>query len=154
MIERLSTNARHYCVAIDTVFGTHGIELEGALAVRLKTCPPKLFQAAILQVAIRLSVIGQLVVTVIIVSFEAVALDVAAACADVAARAAVRTAVRAAVSIFKDLRESAAIIFDIMAMRHEARYSRLFRSLSYVLNPSIRTVSTHLNHHLLGVLVV
>ena len=96
-----------YCIAVGAVSGAHGIPLEDALSAYLQA-----FSTNLVQAAIRLGVVGQVAATGIVADFEPTALSVAAG---------------AAASSLDDL-GSAAITSDIMAMRHETQYSRLFRS--------------------------
>jgi urease accessory protein len=96
-----------YCVAVGTVAGAHGIPAESALSAYLQA-----FASNLVQAAIRLGVIGQQDAVAIMAGFEPLIAD---------------TARRAAASDLDDL-GSATIMADIMAMRHETQYSRLFRS--------------------------
>ncbi|MEZ2328682.1 urease accessory protein UreF [Mesorhizobium sp. RCC_202] len=96
-----------YCVAIGAVAGSHRIALQDALSAFLQA-----FFSNLVQAAIRLGVVGQVDATALLAGFERLALS---------------TAARAATSSLDDLGGSA-FMSDIMAMRHETQYSRLFRS--------------------------
>jgi urease accessory protein len=96
-----------YCVAVGAVAGGHGIGLHDALSAFLQA-----FFSNLVQAAIRLGVVGQVDATESLAGFEALALA---------------TAARAAASSLDDLGGSA-FMSDIIAMRHEIQYSRLFRS--------------------------
>jgi urease accessory protein len=96
-----------YTVAVGAAAGAHGVPLEPALAVFLHA-----FAANLAQAAIRLGVTGQNGAVSAIAALEANLAD---------------TAGRAASSTLDDL-GSAAIVSEIMSMRHETHYSRLFRS--------------------------
>lgn len=96
-----------YCVAFGAVAGGHGIAVEAALSAFLQA-----FASNQVQAAIRLSVIGQQGGVGIVVELEPLIAE---------------TAKRAAASSPDDL-GSATMMADIMAMRHETQYSRLFRS--------------------------
>jgi len=96
-----------YCVAVGAVAGGHGISLQDALSAFLQT-----FFSNLVQASIRLSVVGQTGATALLAGFEPLALS---------------TAARAAGSTLGDL-GGCAFISDIMAMKHETQYSRLFRS--------------------------
>jgi urease accessory protein len=104
--ERLQAECA-YCVAVGAVAGGNGIALQDALSAFLQT-----FFSNLVQVAIRLGVIGQSGATALLAGFEPLALE---------------TAARAAGSTLDDL-GGCAFISDIMAMKHETQYSRLFRS--------------------------
>ncbi len=96
-----------YCVAVGAVAGAHGVPLPDALAAFLQS-----FTSNLVQASIRLGVTGQAGAVETIAAFEPLVLAVAA---------------RAVSSTLDDL-GSASILSDIMAMRHETQYSRLFRS--------------------------
>lgn len=96
-----------YCVAVGAVAGAHGVPLESALGAFLQA-----FASNILQAGIRLGVTGQ---------------DGAVSTAAALEPLVLETAKRAADSTLDDL-GSATLLSDIMAMRHETQYSRLFRS--------------------------
>ncbi|MGX8010753.1 urease accessory protein UreF [Mesorhizobium sp. ORM8.1] len=96
-----------YCVAVGAVAGGHGIALQDALSAFLQA-----FFSNLAQAAIRLGIIGQVDATALLAGFEPLALS---------------TAARAATSSLDDLGGSA-FMSDIMAMKHETQYSRLFRS--------------------------
>lgn len=105
-LERLPEDCP-YCVAVGAVAGSHGIDLAEALSAFLQA-----FFSNLVQAAIRLGVVGQTDATALLAGFEPLALA---------------TAARAANSSLDDL-GGAALMSDIMAMRHETQYSRLFRS--------------------------
>ncbi|MGX9574176.1 urease accessory protein UreF [Mesorhizobium sp. f-mel] len=96
-----------YCVAVGAVSGGNAIALQDALAAFLQT-----FFSNLVQAAIRLGVVGQTGATALLAGFEPLALGVAA---------------RAAGSTLDDL-GGCAFVSDVMAMKHETQYSRLFRS--------------------------
>lgn len=96
-----------YCVAVGAVAGAHGIDLESTLIAFLHA-----FASNQVQVAIRLSVIGQTEGVGLIAALETTIARVAA---------------RAALSSLDDL-GSATLAAEIAAMNHETQYSRLFRS--------------------------
>lgn len=96
-----------YCVAVGAVAGGNGIGLTDALSAFLQA-----FFSNLVQVAIRLGVVGQVDATASLAGFEPLALA---------------TAARAAASTLDDL-GGCAFVSDVMAMRHETQYSRLFRS--------------------------
>ncbi|WP_292418069.1 urease accessory protein UreF [Mesorhizobium sp.] len=96
-----------YCVAVGAVAGSHGIGLAEALSAFLQA-----FFSNLVQAAIRLGVAGQVDAVALLAGFESLALSAAA---------------RAANSSLDDLGGSA-FISDIVAMKHETQYSRLFRS--------------------------
>ena len=96
-----------YAVAVGAAAGAHGLPLEPALAVFLQA-----FVGNLAQAAIRLGVTGQSGAMAMLAALEG---DV------------VETAGRAASSTLDDL-GSAAIVSEIMSMKHETHYSRLFRS--------------------------
>jgi urease accessory protein len=96
-----------YCVAVGAVAGGNGIGLHDALSAVLQA-----FFSNLVQAAIRLGVVGQVDATELLAGFETLALA---------------TAARAATSSLDDLGGSA-FMSDVMAMRHETQYSRLFRS--------------------------
>jgi urease accessory protein len=89
------------------VAGGNGIGLHDALSAFLQA-----FFSNLVQASIRLGVAGQIDATELLAGFEALALA---------------TAARAATSSLDDIGGSA-FMSDIMAMRHETQYSRLFRS--------------------------
>ncbi|MDG4882263.1 urease accessory protein UreF [Mesorhizobium sp. WSM4884] len=105
-LERLPADCP-YCVAVGAVAGSHGIGLAEALSAFLQA-----FFSNLVQAAIRLGVAGQADAVALLAGFESLALSAAA---------------RAANSSLDDLGGSA-FISDIMAMKHETQYSRLFRS--------------------------
>jgi urease accessory protein len=96
-----------YAVAVGAAAGAHGLPLEAALAVFLQA-----FAANLAQAAIRLGVTGQNGAVSVIAALEGDLVDAAS---------------RAANSTLDDL-GSAAMVSEIMSMRHETHYSRLFRS--------------------------
>src|SRR5262249_18054813 len=96
-----------YPIAVGAAAGAHGIALEDAVSVWLQA-----FVANLSQAAIRLGVTGQ-----------AGAVGLVAALEPVVAEAATR----AAGSALDDL-GSSAVLSEIMSMRHETHYSRLFRT--------------------------
>ncbi|MER9977954.1 MULTISPECIES: urease accessory protein UreF [unclassified Mesorhizobium] len=96
-----------YCVAVGAVAGDHGIALRDALAAFLQA-----FFSNLVQAAIRLGIVGQSAAMTLLAAFEPLALA---------------TADRAAGSTLDDL-GGCAFISDVTAMKHEAQYSRLFRS--------------------------
>lgn len=96
-----------YCIAVGAVAGAHGVGLADALAAFLQA-----FTSNLIQAAIRLGVIGQSDAVAIVARLEALLLA---------------TARRAAASSLDDL-GAATVLSDIMAMRHETLYSRIFRS--------------------------
>lgn len=96
-----------YCVAVGAVAGAHGVGLADALAAFLQA-----FTSNLIQAAIRLGVIGQSDAVAILARLEALLLA---------------TARRASASSLDDL-GTATVLSEIMAMRHETLYSRMFRS--------------------------
>ncbi|WP_164761563.1 MULTISPECIES: urease accessory protein UreF [unclassified Mesorhizobium] len=96
-----------YCVAVGAIAGGNGIALQDALSAFLQT-----FFSNLVQAAIRLGVVGQNGATALLAGFEPLALA---------------TASRAARSTLDDL-GGCAFVSDVMAMKHETQYSRLFRS--------------------------
>lgn len=106
VLERLPADCA-YCVAVGAVAGGNGIGLTDALAAFLQA-----FFSNLVQAAIRLGVAGQVEAVSLLAGFELLALS---------------TAARAATSSLDDLGGSA-FVSDIMAMKHETQYSRLFRS--------------------------
>jgi urease accessory protein len=106
VLERLPADCA-YCVAVGAVAGGHGIALADALSAFLQA-----FFSNLVQAAIRLGVVGQVDATALLAGFEPLALT---------------TATRAAASSLGDL-GGCAFVSDVMAMRHETQYSRLFRS--------------------------
>jgi urease accessory protein len=106
ILQRLPENCP-YCVAVGAVAGGHGIPLEDALAAWLQA-----FSSNLVQAAIRLGVTGQDGAMQTVAALEPLVI--------VAAK-------RAALSTLDDL-GSATFVSDVMAMKHETQYSRLFRS--------------------------
>lgn len=106
VLERLPAECA-YCVAVGAIAGGNGIALQDALSAFLQT-----FFSNLVQAAIRLSVVGQREATTLLAGFEPLALSIAA---------------RAAHSTLDDL-GGCAFVSDVMAMKHETQYSRLFRS--------------------------
>ncbi len=96
-----------YCVAFGATAGWHGITLGDALIAWLQT-----FASNLIQASIRLGVTGQTGAVAVLAGLEP---------------AIVETAARGARSTPDDL-GSCTIVSDVMAMRHETQYSRLFRS--------------------------
>lgn len=96
-----------YCVAVGAVAGGNGIALQDAMSAFLQA-----FFSNLVQAAIRLGIVGQTDAMALLAGFEPLALS---------------TAARAAGSTLDDL-GGCAFISDIMAMKHETQYSRLFRS--------------------------
>lgn len=96
-----------YPVAVGAVAATHGIDLEPALAAYLHA-----FTSNLVQAAVRLVPLGQRDGVATMAGMEAVMLEVAE---------------RAAQSSLDDL-GSATFLSDIMSMKHEVQYSRVFRS--------------------------
>ncbi|UCI10075.1 urease accessory protein UreF [Mesorhizobium sp. B1-1-8] len=96
-----------YCVAVGAIAGGNGIGLQVSLAAFLQA-----FFSNLMQAAIRLGVVGQNDAVSLLAGFELLALE---------------TAARAAGSTLDGLGGSA-FVSDIMAMKHETQYSRLFRS--------------------------
>jgi urease accessory protein len=96
-----------YCVAVGAVSGCHEIPLEDALAAWLQA-----FSSNLVQAAIRLGVTGQDGATRTVAALEPLVLE---------------TASRAAGSTLDNL-GSATFMSDVVAMKHETQYSRLFRS--------------------------
>jgi len=106
VLDRLPADCA-YCVAVGAAAGAHGVPLKEALGAFLQA-----FSSNLIQAAIRLSIIGQTEATRLMAALEPLILS---------------TAVRAEASSLDDL-GSATVMSDIMAMRHETQYSRLFRS--------------------------
>ncbi|HEY6632353.1 MAG TPA: urease accessory protein UreF [Rhizobiaceae bacterium] len=106
MLARLPQDCA-YCVAAGALLGAHGVPLETALGAWLQA-----FSINLVQAGIRLGVTGQQGAMAAVAALEPVILD--------AAR-------RAESSTLDDL-GSAAILSDIVAMKHETQASRLFRS--------------------------
>ena len=106
VLERLPAECA-YCVAVGAIAGGNGIALQDALSAFLQA-----FFSNLVQAAIRLGVVGQSRATALLAGFEPLALA---------------TAARAAGSAADDL-GGCAFISDVMAMKHETQYSRLFRS--------------------------
>lgn len=96
-----------YSVAVGTVAGACGVPLAATLAAHLHV-----FAANIIQAAIRLGVTGQQGAVETLAALEPMLLEIAA---------------RAQSSTLDDL-GSATFMSDVMAMKHETQYSRLFRS--------------------------
>ncbi|TIO73692.1 MAG: urease accessory protein UreF [Mesorhizobium sp.] len=105
-LERLPADCP-YGVAVGAVAGSNGISLADALSAFLQA-----FFSNLVQAAIRLGVVGQVDAMALLAGFETLALA---------------TAARAANSSLDDLGGSA-FMSDIVAMKHETQYSRLFRS--------------------------
>lgn len=106
VLERLPDECA-YCVAVGAVAGGNSIALRDALSAFLQA-----FFSNLVQAAIRLGTVGQGAATALLAGFEPLALS---------------TAARAAASTLDDL-GGCAFISDVMAMKHETQYSRLFRS--------------------------
>ncbi|WP_164780500.1 urease accessory protein UreF [Mesorhizobium sp. M7A.F.Ca.US.011.01.1.1] len=106
VLERLPAECA-YCVAVGAIAGGNGIALQDALSAFLQT-----FFSNLVQAAIRLGIVGQSKATALLAGFEPLALA---------------TATRAARSTLDDL-GGCAFVSDVMAMKHETQYSRLFRS--------------------------
>lgn len=106
VLERLPAECA-YCIAVGTIAGGNGIALRDALSALLQA-----FFSNLVQAAIRLGVVGQTEATVLLAGFEPLALA---------------TAARAASSSVDDL-GGCAFVSDVMGMKHETQYSRLFRS--------------------------
>jgi urease accessory protein len=96
-----------YAVAVGAVSGAHGLPLEPAIAAFLQA-----FVSNLAQAAIRLGVTGQSGAVAVMAALEDAVVDAAA---------------RATISSLDDL-GSAAVFAEIMSMRHETQYSRLFRT--------------------------
>lgn len=96
-----------YCVAVGAIAGGHGIPLGDALAAWLQA-----FSSNLVQAAIRLGVTGQGGAMQTVAALEPLVLA---------------TAGRVSGSTLDDL-GSATFVSDVMAMKHEMQYSRLFRS--------------------------
>ncbi|RWO38208.1 MAG: urease accessory protein UreF [Mesorhizobium sp.] len=96
-----------YCVAVGATAGGNAIAQHDALSAFLHS-----FFSNLVQAAIRLGVVGQTGATALLAGFEPLALE---------------TAARAAGSTLNDL-GGCAFVSDVMAMKHETQYSRLFRS--------------------------
>lgn len=96
-----------YPVAVGAAAARHGIGLEPALAAYLHA-----FASNLVQAAVRLVPLGQRDGVAAIAALE---------------EAVLATAARAASSTLDDL-GSATVMSEIMAMRHETQYSRVFRS--------------------------
>ncbi|MER9306693.1 urease accessory protein UreF [Mesorhizobium sp. M0293] len=106
VLERLPAECA-YCVAVGAIAGGNSIALRDALSAFLQT-----FFSNLVQAAIRLGVVGQNRATALLAGFEPLA---------------VATAARAGRSTLDDL-GGCAFVSDVMAMKHETQYSRLFRS--------------------------
>lgn len=96
-----------YCVAAGALLGAHAVPVEAALAGWLQA-----FSFNLIQAAIRLGVTGQQGAVTALAALEPVILD---------------TVAKASVSTLDDL-GSAALLSEIVAMKHETQASRLFRS--------------------------
>ncbi|AZO75882.1 MAG: urease accessory protein UreF [Mesorhizobium sp.] len=96
-----------YCVAVGAIAGSHGIGLAEALSAFMQA-----FFSNLVQAAIRLGIVGQVDTTALLAGFESLALA---------------TAARAATSTLDDL-GGCALMSDVVAMKHETQYSRLFRT--------------------------
>jgi len=96
-----------YCVAVGAVAGAHGVPLGDALSAFLQA-----FASNLLQAGIRLGVGGQQGAVAALAALEPAVLDVS----ECAARSTL------------DHLGSCAMLSEVMAMRHEVQYSRLFRS--------------------------
>lgn len=96
-----------YCVAVGAVAGAHGVSLADTLGAFLQA-----FATNLVQAGIRLGVTGQKGAVAIVAALEP-------AVASIAARAEHST---------QDDLGSCAVVSDVVAMRHETLYSRLFRS--------------------------
>ncbi|MDW6024628.1 urease accessory UreF family protein [Mesorhizobium sp. BAC0120] len=96
-----------YPIAVGAAAGAHGIPLEDALPVWLQAFVTNLAQAAI-----RLGITGQAGAVGLVAALEPVIAE---------------TATCAAGSTLDDL-GSATVLSEIMSMRHETQYSRLFRT--------------------------
>jgi urease accessory protein len=96
-----------YPIAVGAAAGAHGILLEDALCVWLQA-----FVVNLTQAAIRLGITGQAGSVGLVAALEPVVAE---------------TAKHAAGSTLDDL-GSSTVLSDIMAMRHETHYSRLFRT--------------------------
>ncbi|MFA6155232.1 urease accessory protein UreF [Mesorhizobium sp.] len=106
VLERLPAECA-YCVAVGAIAGGNGIALQDALSAFLQA-----FFSNLAQASIRLGVVGQREAARLLAGFEPLALS---------------TAARAARSTLDDL-GGCAFVSDVMAMKHETQYSRLFRS--------------------------
>lgn len=106
VLERLPAQCA-YCIAVGAVAGGNGIALHDALSAFLQA-----FFSNLVQAAIRLGMIGQNEATTLLAGFEPLALS---------------TAARVSRSTLDDL-GGCAFVSDVMAMKHETQYSRLFRS--------------------------
>ena len=105
-LERLPSSCA-YPVAVGAAAGAHRLPLSAALTAFLQA-----FVSNLAQAAIRLGVTGQSGALAVIAALEGVV---------------TATAIRAAGSTLADL-GSVTILAEIMSMRHETHYSRLFRS--------------------------
>lgn len=106
VLERLPAECA-YCVAVGAIAGGNGIALQDGLSAFLQA-----FFSNLVQASIRLGVLGQREAMTLLAGFEPLALS---------------TAARAARSTLDDL-GGCAFVSDVMAMKHETQYSRLFRS--------------------------
>ncbi|TGQ74958.1 MAG: urease accessory protein UreF [Mesorhizobium sp.] len=104
---RLLPDECAYCVAVGAIAGGNGIALQDAMAAFLQA-----FFSNLVQAGIRLGIIGQNEATARLAGFEPLALQ---------------TAARASRSSLDEL-GGCAFVSDVMAMKHETQYSRLFRS--------------------------
>lgn len=100
-------DAPPYCVAVGAVSGALGVALGDTLAAYLQA-----FSSNLIQAAIRLGVTGQTGAVETVAALEPLLIGIAA---------------RAQRSTLDDL-GSSALISEIVAMRHETQYSRLFRT--------------------------
>ncbi len=96
-----------YCVAVAVLAGVHCIPLADALGAFVQA-----FTSNLIQAGIRLGVLGQRDAVALLAGLETVVVDVAT---------------RAATSTIDDL-GACIVLSDVMAMRHETQYSRLFRA--------------------------
>lgn len=106
LLQRLPADCP-YCIAAGAILGANGAPLETALAAWLQA-----FSLNLVQAGIRLGVTGQQGAMAAVAALEPVILD---------------TAHRAETSSLDDL-GSAALLSDIVAMKHETQTTRLFRS--------------------------
>jgi len=106
VIDRLPAECP-YCVAAGAILGAHDVALEMALGAWLQA-----FSMNLIQAAIRLGITGQKGAMTVLAALEP---------------AIVQTAARAEHSTLDDL-GSAALLSEIVAMKHETQHSRLFRS--------------------------
>ncbi|MEQ1941019.1 urease accessory protein UreF [Mesorhizobium sp. VNQ89] len=106
VIDRLPAECP-YCVAASAILGAHGVALETALGAWLQA-----FSMNLIQAAIRLGVTGQQGAMATLAALEPTITQAAG---------------RAERSALDDL-GSAALLSEIVAMKHEVQHSRLFRS--------------------------